>query len=201
MIGIINYGLGNVQSFINSFKVLGISAISISNKDQLKKIDRLILPGVGSFDSAIRKFNSSGLRDDIEDLVFNNNLPIMGVCIGMQIMANSSSEGDLSGLGWINGEVEIIDQKNSLILPHMGWNEIKVEKENSKLFSNLTSKRFYFLHSYHFVTNQNSSKIAFVNYGEDILAAISKNNIYGCQFHPEKSHSAGLSVLKNFANL
>ena len=201
MIGIINYGLGNVQSFINSFKVLGISAISISNKDQLKKIDRLILPGVGSFDSAIRKFNSSGLRDDIEDLVFNNNLPIMGVCIGMQIMANSSSEGDLSGLGWINGEVEIIDQKNSLILPHMGWNEIKVEKENAKLFSNLPSKRFYFLHSYHFVTNQKSSKIAYVNYGEDILAAISKNNIYGCQFHPEKSHSAGLSVLKNFANL
>ena len=201
MIGIINYGLGNVQSFINSFKVLGISAISISNKDQLKNIDRLILPGVGSFDSAIRKFNNSGLRDDIEDLVFNNNLPIMGVCIGMQIMANSSSEGDLSGLGWINGEVEIIDQKNSLILPHMGWNEIKVAKENAKLFSNLPSKRFYFLHSYHFVTNQNSSKIAYVNYGEDILAAISKNNIYGCQFHPEKSHSAGLSVLKNFANL
>jgi len=201
LIGIINYGLGNVQSFINSFKVLGISAISISDKDQLKRIDRLILPGVGSFDSAIRKFNNSGLRDDIEDLVFNNNLPIMGVCIGMQIMANSSSEGDLSGLGWINGEVEIIDQKNSLILPHMGWNEIKVEKENAKLFSNLPSKRFYFLHSYHFVTNQNSSKIAYVNYGEDILAAISKNNIYGCQFHPEKSHSAGLSVLKNFANL
>lgn len=201
MIGIINYGLGNVQSFINSFKVLGISAISISNKDQLKRIDRLILPGVGSFDSAIRKFNNSGLRDDIEDLVFNNNLPIMGVCIGMQIMANSSSEGDLSGLGWINGEVEIIDQKNSLILPHMGWNEIKVEKENVKLFSNLPSKRFYFLHSYHFVTNQNSSKIAYVNYGEDILAAISKDNIYGCQFHPEKSHSAGLNVLENFANL
>ena len=201
MIGIINYGLGNVQSFINSFKVLGISAISISNKDQLKRIDRLILPGVGSFDSAIRKFNNSGLRDDIEDLVFNNNLPIMGVCIGMQIMANSSTEGDLSGLGWIDGEVKIIDQKNSLILPHMGWNEIKVEKENAKLFSNLPSKRFYFLHSYHFVTNQNSSKIAHVNYGEDILAAISKNNIYGCQFHPEKSHSAGLSVLKNFANL
>ena len=201
MIGIINYGLGNVQSFINSFKVLGISAISISNRDQLKGIDRLNLPGVGSFDSAIKKFNESGLRDDIDDLIFNNNLPIMGVCIGMQIMANSSSEGDLSGLGWIDGEVQIIDQKNSLILPHMGWNEIKIKDENSKLLSNLQSKIFYFLHSYHFVTNQNSSKIAFVNYGEDILAAISKNNIYGCQFHPEKSHSAGLSVLKNFANL
>ena len=201
MIGIINYGLGNVQSFINSFKVLGISAISVSNKDELKKVNRLILPGVGSFDGAIKKFNNSGLRDDIEDLILNKNLPIMGVCIGMHIMAKRSSEGILSGLGWIDGEVKIINQKKSLILPHMGWNEIKVEKENSKLLSNLQTKRFYFLHSYHFVTNQNSSKIAFVNYGEDILAAISKNNIYGCQFHPEKSHSAGLSVLKNFANL
>ena len=201
MIGIINYGLGNVQSFINSFKVLGISAISISNKDQLKKIDRLILPGVGSFDNAITKFNNSGLRNDIEDLIFNSNLPIMGVCIGMQIMAKSSSEGILGGLGWIDGEVKIIDQKNSLILPHMGWNEIKVEQGNSKLLSDLQSKRFYFLHSYHFVTSQDSHKIAYVNYGEDILAAISKDNIYGCQFHPEKSHSAGLKVLENFANL
>ena len=201
MIGIINYGLGNVDSFINSFKFLGISAISVGNKDELKRINRLILPGVGSFDSAIKKFNESGLRDDIEDLIFNNNLPIMGVCIGMQIMAKRSSEGILSGLGWIDGEVKIIDQKKKLILPHMGWNEIKIKDENSKLLSNLQSKRFYFLHSYHFVTNQNSSKIAYVNYGEDILAAISKDNIYGCQFHPEKSHSAGLNVLKNFATL
>ena len=201
MIGIINYGLGNVHSFINSYKVLGISAISITNRDELKRIDRLILPGVGSFDNAITKFNNSGLRNDIEDLIFNSNLPIMGVCIGMQIMAKSSSEGILGGLGWINGEVKIIDQKNSLILPHMGWNEIKVEQGNSKLLSNLQSKRFYFLHSYHFVTSQDSHKIAYVNYGGDILAAISKNNIYGCQFHPEKSHSAGLKVLENFANL
>ena len=201
MIGIINYGLGNVHSFLNSYKFLGISAISISEKNELKKIDRLILPGVGSFDSAIKKFNNSGLRDDIEDLIFNSNLPIMGVCIGMHIMAKRSSEGIESGLGWIEGEVKIIDQKKNLLLPHMGWNEIKVVQENSNLLSNLESKRFYFLHSYHFVTNQKSNEIAFVNYGEDILAAISKNNIYGCQFHPEKSHSAGLNVLKNFANL
>ena len=145
--------------------------------------------------------NNSGLRDHIEDLVFNESFPIMGVCIGLQLMAKRSSEGILSGLGWIDGEVKIIDQKKKLILPHMGWNEIKIKDENSKLLSNLQSKRFYFLHSYHFVTNQNSSKIAYVNYGEDILAAISKDNIYGCQFHPEKSHSAGLNVLENFANL
>ena len=201
MIGIINYGLGNVQSFINSYRMLGISSTSLSCKKDLQKVDRLILPGVGSFDNAIERFNNSGLRDHIEDLVFNENLPIMGVCIGLQIMAKSSSEGSSNGLGWIDGEVEIIDQDKKLILPHMGWNEIKVKEKDSKLLSNLQSKRFYFLHSYHFIPSEKKDMIASVNYGKDILAAISKDNIYGCQFHPEKSHSAGLNVLENFANL
>ena len=201
MIGIINYGLGNVQSFINSYRLLGIPSISLSCKKDFKRVDRLILPGVGSFDNAIERLNNSGLRDHIEDLVFNENLPIMGVCIGLQIMAKSSSEGYSNGLGWIDGEVEIIDQDKKLILPHMGWNEIKVKEKDSKLLSNLQSKRFYFLHSYHFVPSQKKDMIASVNYGKDIVAAISKNNIYGCQFHPEKSHSAGLNVLENFANL
>ena len=201
MIGIINYGLGNVQSFINSYRMLGIQSISLSCKRDFKRVDRLILPGVGSFDNAIKRLNNSGLRDHIEDLVFNESFPIMGVCIGLQLMAKSSSEGNSNGLGWIDGEVEIIDQDNKLILPHMGWNEIKVTEKDSKLLSNLQSKRFYFLHSYHFVPSQKKDMIASVNYGQDIVAAISKDNIYGCQFHPEKSHSAGLSVLKNFANL
>ena len=201
MIGIINYGLGNVQSFINSYRMLGIQSISLSCEEDFKRVDRLILPGVGSFDNAIERLNNSGLRDHIEDLVFNESFPIMGVCIGLQLMAKSSSEGNSNGLGWIDGEVEIIDQDNKLILPHMGWNEIKVTEKDSKLLSNLQSKRFYFLHSYHFVPSQKKDMIASVNYGQDIVAAISKDNIYGCQFHPEKSHSAGLNVLENFANL
>ena len=201
MIGIINYRLGNVQSFINSYRMLGIPSISLSCKKDFKRVDRLILPGVGSFDNAIERLNNSGLRDHIEELVFNENLPIMGVCIGLQIMAKSSTEGHSNGLGWIDGEVEIIDQDKKLILPHMGWNEIEVKEKDSKLLSNLQSKRFYFLHSYHFIPSQKKDMIASVNYGKDILAAISKENIYGCQFHPEKSHSAGLNVLENFANL
>ena len=201
MIGIINYGLGNVQSFINSYRMLGIPSISLSDKKDLKRVDRLILPGVGSFDNAIERLNNSGLRDDIEDLIFNKNLPIMGVCIGLHIMGNSSSEGLLKGLGWIDGEVKIIDHEKNIILPHMGWNKIKIEKEKSKLFLDLQYKRFYFLHSYHFIPNQESLQIASVNYGKKLLAAISKDNIYGCQFHPEKSHSAGLKVLENFAKL
>ena len=144
--------------------------------------------------------NNSGLRDHIEDLVFNENLPIMGVCIGLQIMAKSSSEGYSNGLGWIDGEVEIIDQDKKLILPHMGWNEIKVKEKDSKLLSNLQLKDFIsFIVITLFLLKKDM--IASVNYGKDILAAISKDNIYGCQFHPEKSHTAGLNVLKNFANL
>ena len=181
--------------------MLGIPSISLSCKKDFKRVDRLILPGVGSFDNAIKRLNNSGLRDHIEDLVFNESFPIMGVCIGLQLMAKSSSEGNSNGLGWIDGEVEIIDQDNKLILPHMGWNEIKVTEKDSKLLSNLQSKRFYFLHSYHFVPSQKKDMIASVNYGQDIVAAISKDNIYGCQFHPEKSHTAGLNVLENFANL
>ena len=181
--------------------MLGIPSISLSDKKDLKRVDRLILPGVGSFDNAIERLNNSGLRDDIEDLIFNKNLPIMGVCIGLHIMGNSSSEGLLKGLGWIDGEVKIIDHEKNIILPHMGWNKIKIEKEKSKLFLDLQYKRFYFLHSYHFIPNQESLQIASVNYGKKLLAAISQDNIYGCQFHPEKSHSAGLKVLENFAKL
>ena len=199
MIGIINYGLGNVQSFINSYRMLGIPSMSLSDKKDLKRVDRLILPGVGSFDNAIDRLNNSGLRDGIEDLIFNEKVPIMGVCIGLQIMAKTSTEGTSLGLGWIDGKVNIIDK--NLILPHMGWNEINVKANGSRLLSNLQSRRFYFLHSYHFIPDEEKNIIASVNYGQEILAAISKGNIYGCQFHPEKSHSAGLNVLENFANL
>ena len=199
MIGIINYGLGNVQSFINSYRMLGIPSISISDKKDLKRVDRLILPGVGSFDNAIERLNNSGMRDGIEDLIFNEKVPIMGICIGLQIMAKTSTEGSCLGLGWIDGKVNIINK--NLILPHMGWNEINVKANGSRLLSNLQSRKFYFLHSYHFIPYEEKNIIASVNYGQEILAVISKGNIYGCQFHPEKSHSAGLNVLENFANL
>ena len=199
MIGIINYGLGNVQSFINSYRMLGIPSISISDKKDLKRVDRLILPGVGSFDNAIERLNNSGMRDGIEDLIFNEKVPIMGICIGLQIMAKTSTEGSCLGLGWIDGKVNIINK--NLILPHMGWNEINVKANDSRLLSNLQSRRFYFLHSYHFIPDEEKNIIASVNYGQEILAVITKGNIYGCQFHPEKSHSAGLNVLENFANL
>ena len=201
MIGIIDYGLGNVQSFINSYRILGKPALAINNKKDLRKIDSLILPGVGSFDMAMERFYTSGLINDIEDLIFNKSVPILGVCIGLQIMTNKSDEGISKGLGWLNADVKKIESNIQLPLPHMGWNNIDVDDSNSRLLSGVDKKRFYFLHSYHVITANKDNHIASTNYGCQILAAASNKNIYGCQFHPEKSHSAGLKVLENFSKI
>ncbi len=201
MIGIIDYGLGNVQSFINSYRILGIPAFAINEKKELAKANRLILPGVGSFDMAMERFHASGLIKDIEDLVFYKSVPILGVCIGLQIMTRKSDEGNFKGLGWLDAEVKLIKENIKLPLPHMGWNTINVEDKNSKLLLGINNKRFYFLHSYHVIFDNSSNQVASSNYGIKILAAASYKNIYGCQFHPEKSHSAGLKVLENFSKL
>ena len=201
MIGIIDYGLGNVQSFINGYRILGKKAVAINNPKQLKKMNRLILPGVGSFDMAMKRLNSSGLIIDIEDLIFNKSVPILGVCVGLQIMTKKSDEGISRGLGWLEAEVKKIDHNNLLPLPHMGWNNINVEDKDSKLLAGVNKKRFYFLHSYHVISQNKDIHIASADYGGRILAAASKENIFGCQFHPEKSHNAGLQVLENFSKI
>tara|TARA_B100002051_G_C16450274_1_gene493363 strand:+ start:67 stop:672 length:606 start_codon:yes stop_codon:yes gene_type:complete len=201
LIGIIDYGLGNIQSFLNCFRILDVPAIPVKNKIDLQKIDRAILPGVGAFDSAIQRLNDFDLVQDLEDLVLNQSLPILGVCVGLQIMARSSEEGLKKGLAWLDADVKIINKKEKLPLPHMGWNEIDIKGNNSKLLLNLDSPRFYFLHSYYLSMDKNSDQIATTNYGGFLTAAVQKNNIYGCQFHPEKSHSSGLKVLENFSKL
>ena len=150
---------------------------------------------------AMERFHSSGLIKDIEDLVFYKSVPILGVCIGLQIMTRKSDEGILKGLGWLDAEVKLIKENIKLPLPHMGWNTINVDNENSKLLSGVNNERFYFLHSYHVISDYSYNHIASSNYGSKILAAASDKNIYGCQFHPEKSHSAGLRVLENFSKL
>ena len=199
MIGIINYGLGNVQSFINSYRILGLKAISISKKEDFKKIERLILPGVGSFDEALKRFNNSGLADLTEELVLEKSMPILGICVGLQMMARSSEEGLERGLGWLDADVKAIKKDINYPLPHMGWNNIRVNNKKSSLLFSVDSSSFYFLHSYHLVVDNKADQIATADYGNQLLAAASKGNIYGCQFHPEKSHSSGLKVLENFA--
>lgn len=203
MITIIDYGLGNVQAFLNAYKNLGIQAKSAKNDSDLKDASHIILPGVGSFDQAITLFKNSGMKSQVEKMVLKDEIPILGVCVGMQILGNTSEEGYLKGLGWINGNIKKIqsDKTNSLPLPHMGWNNIYT-KNNLKLFFELeSSSSFYFLHSFYFECFDKSHEIAEFFYGNKMTCAVKKKNIYGVQFHPEKSHYFGAKLLKNFSNI
>ena len=204
MIGILNYGLGNIRSFYNLYKTLDIQSKFISSSNELIDVKRLILPGVGSFDYAMEKFNNSGLRDQVENMVLNDKIPLLGVCVGMQMLAKSSDEGTNKGLGWIDANVSRFDLsviKDNLRLPHMGWNTINIEREEP-LFKNLNNQsRFYFLHSYYFKCNIIEESITKTNYGSNFTSSIRSDNIYGVQFHPEKSHDNGIKLLYNFSNI
>jgi glutamine amidotransferase len=202
MIGIINYGLGNIKAFENIFRRLNIPVVILSDKSQFQDVNKLILPGVGAFDHAMKTFSDSGMRDIIEKKVLDEKVPVIGVCVGMQMLANSSEEGKLPGLGWIDGIVKKFDISKiqfTTHLPHMGWNDIHVTKEK-KIFNDFPANpKFYFLHSYYFHANKPEDCIATSNYGISFTAAVNNNNIYGVQFHPEKSHTFGVKLLENFA--
>ncbi|WP_394993437.1 imidazole glycerol phosphate synthase subunit HisH [Emticicia sp.] len=204
MIGIINYGSGNIYAIANLHKRLNIPYFLSENHEELQKADKLILPGVGAFDETMRMLHNSGLKSLLDELVLVNKVPIMGVCVGMQIMANGSEEGKLDGFGWIKGKVKKIDEKLLLhkpYIPHMGWNEINPTRQ-SDLFKNIdTQKGFYFLHSYYFSCENESDTLAYTNYGKQFSSVVNLENVYGVQFHPEKSHSNGINIFKNFANL
>ena len=205
MITIIDYGLGNIQAFLNIYKKLHIPVQVAKGRGDLKSASKLILPGVGHFDYAMQKFNDSGMREEVESLVLQDNIPVLGVCVGMQIMANSSEEGVESGLGWISGTVKslklIVKADNSFPLPHMGWNG--VTPNHKDLFNNIDSGdlEFYFLHSYYFDCTSQESCIASTGYSSNFCCAVNNKNIFGVQFHPEKSHNFGVTLLKNFAEL
>ena len=199
MIKIINYGLGNVNSFLNIYKSLGINCEISNSAEGLKEATKLILPGVGSFDWAIKKLNNSGMRSTLDDLVLEKNIPILGVCVGMQIMAKGSEEGKEAGLNWINAKnIHLSKISSGQILPHMGWNNIY--SINSEILVGLKNPRFYFLHSYCINPSYENEVAAYTTYGNKFPCAISSKNIFGVQFHPEKSHSWGIKVLENFAN-
>jgi glutamine amidotransferase len=204
MITIINYGLGNVQAFANVYKRLNIPVAIAKCADDLDGASKLVLPGVGAFDHAMELLDASGMRAALEHKVLGQAVPVLGVCVGMQILARSSEEGRLSGLGWIDGRVRRFDE-NTLQqpprLPHMGWNDV-VPKDNAKLFGGLEQdSRFYFLHSYYFDCASNDNVLATSEYGIAFGSAVHSSNIYGVQFHPEKSHDYGTRLLKNFAEL
>lgn len=204
MIHVVDYGLGNVQAFLTMFKRLGFEAIRAKSAADLTGASKIILPGVGAFDHAIELLDQSGMRPTLEALVLQDKVPVLGICVGMQIMASASEEGRLPGLGWVPGKVRAFranEHSASLPLPHMGWNDVQ-PKSGSPLFARLESDaRFYFLHSYYFECDAPSHVAAVASYGLDFSCAVSVGNVYGVQFHPEKSHHFGAQLLKNFAVL
>lgn len=189
MITIIDYGVGNINAFINIYKNLGVDVSIAKNVSDLDNATKFILPGVGHFDYAMNKFNQSGMVEKVTDLVTSKKIPILGICVGMQMLANSSEEGVNLGLGWIDGVVKKIDSSvliQTTRLPHMGWNDILTTKD-VPLFYNLDkNSRFYFLHSYYFDCYNDNNILATSNYGNSFTCAINHENIYGVQFHPKK---------------
>ncbi len=203
MIAIVDYGVGNINAFVNIYKNLNMDYKIARNRDDLVNITKLILPGVGSFDYAMIKLNESGMREKLDELVTVKKIPVLGICVGLQILAKSSEEGIESGLGWINGHIKKLDRiklKKNMPLPHMGWNNIDIKLKNHLVKNLDNNSRFYFLHSY-FIECDNKDIIATTEYGEDFASIINHDNIYGIQPHPEKSHSNGIIVLKNFGEL
>lgn len=204
MITIIDYGLGNIKAFVNVYERLNIPVSVAKTADDLRAATKIILPGVGAFDNAMSKLNSSGMRETLDELVLDHQLPVIGICVGMQMLAQSSDEGMLPGLRWIAGTVKMFDASvlnSKTHLPHMGWNTIHPNSANPLLVNFNNNSRFYFLHSYYFQCNNPNDTIATTEYGIQYTSALNHKNIYGVQFHPEKSHQWGIQLLKNFADL
>lgn len=202
MIRIVDYGVGNIQAFLNMFKRLGIAAERARTADDLCDAKRLILPGVGAFDHAMTQLNASGMREALEVLVLGEGIPILGVCVGMQMLASGSDEGQLPGLNWIPGRVRAfvdVHEAHNLPMPHMGWNDLMVAPASLLFTGFKPSPRFYFLHSYYFESDDPAHVVARAHYGLDFACVVSLGHIHGVQCHPEKSHHSGAQLLKNFA--
>lgn len=204
MITIVDYGLGNIKAFYNVFKKLNLPVTIAHDCSALNSASKIVLPGVGAFDHAMNRLNDSGLREDLDYLVLKKNVPVLGICVGMQMLAENSEEGSLPGLGWIKGVVRMFDPgklNHKTRLPHMGWNTIEPVNGHPLLKEFHIGSRFYFLHSFYFDNADPDSCIASSEYGITFTSAVAKNNIHGVQFHPEKSHINGIQLLKNFADL
>ena len=205
MIGIVDYGSGNIEAIRNIYKNLNIETKIVKKADDLVKVSKIVLPGVGAFDCAMSQLNNSGLRLALDESVRKKKTPVLGVCVGMQMLANNSEEGTLPGLGWISATVRAFSKNSNcskLSLPHMGWNTLNINK-SSLLFpeENKKIEQFYFLHSYYFDIKEKENILATSNYGFNFNAVVSSKNVYGVQFHPEKSHKLGEQLLKNFSKI
>ena len=204
MIAIIDYGSGNIAAIANIYKQLKVPHVITNDLCELASADKYVLPGVGAFDATMRYLTDSGMVATLNEQVLINKKKVLGVCVGMQVLAESSAEGSLAGLGWIRGRVRQIDA--SLItanpkLPHMGWNTVE-PKADAALFAGVNVQQgFYFLHSYYFDASNEADVAATVHYGKELPCAVAHDNVFGMQFHPEKSHANGVIVFRNFAEL
>ena len=204
---IVDYKSGNISSVINSFKEVAKDKVSIkvtSDLDKIKSSDKVVLPGQGSFKSCVDALNKiNGLTDTLNEFTINNKKPLLGICVGLQMFADVGyEETETKGLGWIPGKVLKIDNQNGKFkLPHIGWNQINIVK-NSKIFKDVeNNSHMYFVHSYEFVPNDKKVISATTDYSSNIVCSVEKENIFGTQFHPEKSDKTGLKIIENFINI
>ena len=200
MIAIIDYGMGNLGSVKRKLDRIGVQSVITSDPEEIRNSEKLILPGVGHFGNAVHEIKSRGLWDVLNHQVLSEKKPILGICLGMQLMAKKSEEGDVAGFGWFDAEVIRFKVQDTLTfkVPHMGWNQV-VQKKPSALFENINPREsFYFVHSYHLKCNNSSDILNETEYEYPFVSAIQKDNIYGVQYHPEKSHEVGEKLLRNF---
>lgn len=198
---VIDYGIGNVGSILNMYRKLGIPANVATSPEQLQRASRLILPGIGAFDACVDALTKSGLREPLLEFAASAR-PLLGICVGMQMLTDGSEEGGLSGLGLVPGFTRRFDSAGGLRVPHMGWNDVAWTRPEHALARDLErGTRFYFVHSYWVSCRESVDCIGTSTYGFDFACAISRGNVSGVQFHPEKSHRFGLQLLKNFATL
>jgi len=199
MVVIIDYGVGNLRSVQKSFERAGINTIISNDIKKISLANKLVLPGVGHFKHAIVSLKNSGLLDTLNKRVLDDKIPILGICLGMQLMTEFSEEGNLKGLGWIKAKTKKF--KIDLKVPHIGWTTSKFVKSNKFTLGVDTSDEFYFVHSYYVETENENDNLFIANYSHNFVSGFNKDNIYGVQFHPEKSYKQGIQLLKNFANL
>jgi glutamine amidotransferase len=201
---IINYGMGNLGSISNMLKYLGLGATISADVEDIANADKLILSGVGAFDAGIKNLTEGGFLESLRNKVLDGRTPILGICLGMQLFTKRSEEGTLTGLGWIEAETvrfTFNDYTRNLKIPHMGWNTVTLKRGNP-LFNGMPEEcRFYFVHSYHLVCDHEEDILGCTMHGYEFVSAVAVGNIFGVQFHPEKSHRFGMQVLKNFAEL
>ena len=200
MIVIVDYKAGNSGSILNMLRKIGAEAILSDKTEDVAAADKLILPGVGSFDRGMENINRLGLAEILDKKIQKDKTPLLGICLGMQLLMEKSEEGHLPGLGWLKGDIvrfKFRPENNYLKVPHMGWNTVKPSGTNS-LFKDIEEPRYYFVHSFHVCCRNDEDILATTDYGYEFTSSVHRDNIWGTQFHPEKSHRFGLQLLKNF---